>query len=86
MVEYLEEQEFVTSQEYSKEFKIAERQARMDLSGLVQLDLLVKEGKALRTRYRLSPDIKKEKRQEISMKVKEHKGKRQDSPEDILCA
>ncbi|NQU78264.1 hypothetical protein HQ545_00690 [Candidatus Woesearchaeota archaeon] len=42
--------------------------------------------KALRTRYSSSPDIKKEKRQEIFMKAKEHKGKRQDSPEDILCA
>jgi ATP-dependent DNA helicase RecG len=53
----LEAQEFITSSRYEKMFNITDRQARMDLSRLVSLGLILKSGKARLTKYSSNPEI-----------------------------
>jgi ATP-dependent DNA helicase RecG len=53
----LKAQKFITSSEYEKIFNITDRQARMDLSHLVSLGLILKSGKARLTKYSLNPEI-----------------------------
>jgi len=57
LIKYLQIHEFVTSREYAEMFGITDRQAREDISKMVSLRLLIKEGKARLTRYRLYPEI-----------------------------
>ena len=57
LIKYLQMNEFVTSAEHAKMFGITDRQAREDLSKMVLLNLLIKEGKARLTKYKLYPEI-----------------------------
>ena len=57
LVKYLQVHESITSTDYAKMFGITDRQARGDLSKMVSLDLLFKEGKARLTKYSLYPEI-----------------------------
>ena len=49
--------EYINSTEYAKMFGITDRQAREDLSKMASLRLLIKEGKARLTKYKLYPEI-----------------------------
>jgi len=57
LVEYLKTHDFIKSDAYAEMFEITDRQARADLSELVSLSLLIKEGKARLIKYRLYPEI-----------------------------
>jgi ATP-dependent DNA helicase RecG len=57
IVKHLREHEFVTSSGYEKMFNVTGRQARLDLSRLVSLGLILKKGRARLIRYKLNPEI-----------------------------
>jgi ATP-dependent DNA helicase RecG len=57
IIKYLKEHDSITSSECQKMFNITDRQARTDLSRLVKLKLVTKEGEARLTRYKMYPEI-----------------------------
>ena len=54
---YLKKTNFLKASKYAKLFSITDRQARRDISKLVELNLLIKQGKAGSTRYKLCPEM-----------------------------
>jgi len=57
ILEYLKAHKPIKSLDYSKKFGITDRQARVDLSKLVEIGLLKREGKARLIIYKLNPEI-----------------------------
>lgn len=57
IIKYLKERDSITSSECQKMFNVTDRQARTDLSRLVKLKLVTKEGEARLTRYKMYPEI-----------------------------
>ncbi|MBI4980485.1 putative DNA binding domain-containing protein [Candidatus Woesearchaeota archaeon] len=57
LLEYLKSHEDIKSEVYAQMFGVTDRQARADISKLVSLGLLLKEGKARLVRYKPYPEV-----------------------------
>jgi len=57
LIKHLQMHEYINSTEYAKIFGVTNRQAREDLSKMASLRLLIKEGKARLTKYKIYPEI-----------------------------
>jgi len=57
LIDHLKMHKSISSIECAKIFGVSQRQAREDLSKMVLLRLLIKEGKARLTRYKLYPEV-----------------------------
>jgi ATP-dependent DNA helicase RecG len=57
IMEYLKEHDSITTSQCQKMFNISDRQGRTDLSQLLKLDLITKEGTARSTRYKIHPRV-----------------------------
>lgn len=55
--DYLKKTNSLKASEYARLFSITDRQARRDIAELVKLNLLIKQGKAGSTKYKLCPEM-----------------------------
>ncbi|NCN65675.1 MAG: hypothetical protein GW779_06865 [Candidatus Altiarchaeum hamiconexum] len=57
LLDYLKTHESIKSREYARLFEIKGRQARVDLSKLVDMELIIKEGRARQAIYKLNSAV-----------------------------
>ncbi len=62
LLDYLKTHESIKSIEYAGLFEIKDRQARVDLSKLADMEIIIKEGMARQTIYKLNPAVSGKKR------------------------